>query len=38
MIIVIYFHLMRYRDLKHYCLFHVCEHMRDDFPSFTVSA
>ncbi len=32
MTIVIYFHLMRYRDFKHYCLFHVCEHMQDDFP------
>ena len=33
MTIVIYFHLMRYRDFKHYYLFHVCEHMRDDFPA-----
>jgi hypothetical protein len=30
--IVIYFHLMRYRDFKHYFLFHVCEHMCNDFP------
>lgn len=30
--IVIYFHLMRYRDFKHYYLFHVCEHMRSEFP------
>ena len=33
MTIVIYFHLMRYRDFKHYYLFHVCEHMHSDFPS-----
>jgi len=32
MTIVIYFHLMRYRDFKHYNLFHVSEHMRNDFP------
>jgi hypothetical protein len=32
MTIIIYFHLMRYRDFKHYYLFHVCEHMRSDFP------
>jgi hypothetical protein len=32
MTIVIYFHLMRYRDFKHYYLFHVKEHMRGDFP------
>ncbi|MGA1976236.1 MAG: IS982 family transposase [Bacteroidales bacterium] len=32
MTIVIYFHLMRYRDFKHYYLFHVCEHMRSEFP------
>ena len=32
MAIVIYFHLMRYRDFKHYYLFHVCEHMRGEFP------
>ncbi len=24
---VIYFHLMRYRDFKHYCLYHLCDHM-----------
>jgi hypothetical protein len=32
MTIVIYFHLMRYRDFKHYYLFHVCQNMKDDFP------
>jgi hypothetical protein len=32
MTIVIYFHLMRYRDFKHYYLFHVCQHMRGEFP------
>ncbi len=32
MTIVIYFHLMRYRDFKHYYLFHVCQHMCCDFP------
>ena len=32
MTIVIFFHLMRYRDFKHYYLFHVCEHMRNEFP------
>jgi hypothetical protein len=32
MTIVIYFHLMRYRDFKHYYLFHVCRNMRDEFP------
>ena len=32
MTIVIYFHLMRYRDFKHYYLFHVCEHMQSEFP------
>ena len=32
MTIVIYFHLMRYRDFKHYYLFHVCEYMRSEFP------
>ena len=32
MTIVIYFHLMRYRDLIHYYLFHVCEHMQGEFP------
>jgi hypothetical protein len=32
MTIVIYFHLMRYRDFKHYYLYHVCKHMRGDFP------
>ena len=32
MTIVIYFHLMRYRDFKHYYLFHVCRNMRADFP------
>ena len=31
MTIVIYFHLMRYRDFKHYYLFHVCKHMQNDF-------
>ena len=32
MTIVIYFHIMRYRDFKHYYLFHVCRNMRDEFP------
>ena len=32
MTIVIYFHLMRYRDFKHYYLYHVCKHMNSDFP------
>ncbi|NOY37149.1 MAG: IS982 family transposase [Chlorobi bacterium] len=32
MAIVIYFHIMRYRDFKHYYLFHVCRNMTDDFP------
>jgi hypothetical protein len=32
MTIVIYFHLMRYRDFKHYYLFHVCRNMRSYFP------
>ena len=32
MTIVIYFHIMRYRDFKHYYLFHVCRNMRADFP------
>lgn len=31
MTIVIYFHLMRYRDFKHYYLFHVCRNMRGEF-------
>jgi hypothetical protein len=31
MTIVIYFHLMRYRDFNHYYLFHVFEHMRTEF-------
>jgi len=30
--IVTYFHLMRYRDFKHYYLFHVCKHMSSEFP------
>ena len=29
---IIYFHLMCYRDFRHYYLFHVCQRMRDDFP------
>jgi hypothetical protein len=32
MTIVIYFHIMRYRDFKHYYLFHMCRHMRSEFP------
>lgn len=32
MTIVIYFHLMRYRDFKHYYLFHVSRHMKNEFP------
>ena len=32
MTIVIYFHLMRYRDFKHYYMYHVCKHMNADFP------
>ncbi|HCC70224.1 MAG TPA: IS982 family transposase [Bacteroidales bacterium] len=32
MTIIIFFHLMRYRDFKHYYLFHVCEHMKVEFP------
>jgi len=32
MTIVIYFHLMHYRDFKHYYLFHVCKHMQSEFP------
>ena len=32
MTIVIFFHLMRYRDFKLFYLFHVCEHMRNEFP------
>ncbi len=30
--IVICFHLMRYRDFKHYYLFYVYEHVQGDFP------
>ena len=33
MTIVIYFHLMRYRDFKHYYLFHVCRNMTSEFPN-----
>ena len=29
MTIIIFFHLMRYRDFKHYYLFYVREHMKD---------
>ena len=32
MTIIVFFHLMRYRDFKHYYLFHVCKHMRSEFP------
>ena len=32
MTIVVYFHLQRYRDFKHYYLFHVCNHLRKEFP------
>jgi hypothetical protein len=32
MTIVTYFHIMRYRDFKHYYLFHVCRNMRKEFP------
>jgi hypothetical protein len=31
MTIVVYFHLMRYRDIKHYYLFNLYEHMRGEF-------
>jgi len=30
--IVIYFHNMRYRDFKHYYLYHVCRNMTNEFP------
>ena len=33
MIIVIYFHIMCYRDFKHYYLFHVCRNMTTEFPN-----
>ena len=33
MTIVIYFHIMRYRDFKHYYLFHVCRNMTNEFPN-----
>lgn len=33
MTIVIYFHIMRYRDFKHYYPFHVCRHMTSEFPN-----
>ncbi len=33
MTIVIYFHIMRYRDFKHYYLFHVCRNMTSEFPN-----
>ncbi|MFH0756149.1 MAG: transposase [Bacteroidota bacterium] len=33
MTIVICFHLMRYRDFKHYYLFHVCRNMTSEFPN-----
>lgn len=32
MTILVYFHIMRYRDFKHYYLFHVCKNMKSDFP------
>jgi hypothetical protein len=32
MTIVTYFHIMRFRDFKHYYLFHVCKNMREEFP------
>jgi len=32
MTIVIYSHLMRYRDFKHYYLYHVSKHMKKEFP------
>ena len=32
MTIVTYFHIMRYRDFKHYYLLHVCKNMRSEFP------
>ena len=32
MTIVTYFHIIRYRDFKHYYLFHVCKNMREEFP------
>jgi len=33
MTIVIYFHIMRYRDFRHYYLFHVYRNMTSEFPS-----
>jgi len=30
---LIYFHLMHYRDFKHYYLFHVCRNMTSEFPN-----
>jgi hypothetical protein len=33
MTIVIYFHLMSYRNFKHFYLFYVCKHMNDSFPN-----
>jgi hypothetical protein len=32
MTILVYFHIMRYRDFKHYYLFHVCKNMKSEFP------
>lgn len=32
MTIVTYFHIMRFRDFKHYYLFHVCKNMQEEFP------
>ncbi len=33
MSIVIYFHLMRYRDFKHYYIYYVSKNMKDSFPN-----
>ena len=33
MTIVIYFHIMRYRNFKHYYLYHVCRNMTSEFPN-----
>ena len=33
MTIIIYFHLMSYRNFKHYYLFHVCRNMTSEFPN-----
>ena len=32
MTLIIFFHIMRFRDFKHYYLFYVCKHMKNEFP------